>query len=78
MMSIFLKAWVIFSLAGFADPACCTEDPMTGCSDAASGRAFSEPKAGRGNLRMAALFDPSVPRFVCRPTHVMMSEIQSA
>ncbi len=47
-------------------------------SDAAPGRALPEPKAGRGNLRIAALSDPSVPRFVSQPTCVMVDEIQSA
>jgi hypothetical protein len=55
------------------------EQPMQrDAREAAPGRALPEPKAGRGNLRIAALSDPSVPRFVSRPTRVMVSEIQSA
>lgn len=55
------------------------EQPMQrDAREAAPGRALPEPKAGRGNLRIAALSDPSVPRFVSQPTRVMVSEIQSA
>jgi hypothetical protein len=43
-----------------------------------SGRGVRPCVSRTGNLRIAALSDPSVSRFVSRPTHVMVSEIQSA
>jgi hypothetical protein len=40
--------------------------------------ALAEPKAGRGDMRIAAPFHPSVPWFFSRPTHVMVDDVQNA